>query len=128
VRLREGQLIQPAAEGIMQQEDCDVCVVGAGPAGLTVARTLSKRGLKVTVVESGDWDVSVNAQDLKAGGAVGYPYHSLDKALFSGVGGSALLWSGNNRFRPLDAIDFEKRPVYLTAVGPSIWITCGPST
>ncbi len=87
----------------------DVCIVGAGPAGLIIARELAVKGLKVTVVESGGRSVTLNAQELYAGKFAGYPYHRLDKALFSGIGGSAQLWWGHNKFRPLDAIDFEKR-------------------
>lgn len=98
------------AHGDNVQFDCDVCIVGAGPAGLSIARDLAHRGVNVTVVESGGWNPSLNAQRLSAGKSAGYPYHSLDKALYSGVGGSAQLWWGHNRFRPLDAIDFEERP------------------
>jgi choline dehydrogenase-like flavoprotein len=35
------------------QERCDVVVVGSGPAGATVARTLARAGVGVTVVEEG---------------------------------------------------------------------------
>lgn len=91
------------------QLDSDVCIVGAGPAGLIIARELADKGIKVTVVESGGRSVTLNAQELSAGKFAGYPYHRLDKAVFSGIGGSAQLWWGHNKFRPLDEIDFEKR-------------------
>jgi flavin-dependent dehydrogenase len=32
---------------------CDVCVIGAGPGGLTAASTLAMRGRKVVVANSG---------------------------------------------------------------------------
>ena len=35
----------------MQENKCDVLVVGAGPAGLGAAITSSKRGLKTILVE-----------------------------------------------------------------------------
>lgn len=92
------------------QFDSDVCIVGAGPAGLSIARGLADKGIQVTVVESGDTDRARNAQELSSGAIVGYPYHQLDKAHFSGIGGSAQLWTGSNKFRPLDGIDFEERP------------------
>jgi len=91
------------------QHGCEVCIVGAGPAGLSIAKKLASEGIDVTVVESGGWNPTLNAQESSVGKAAGYPYHRLEKALFSGVGGSAQLWWGHNRFRPLDSIDFEAR-------------------
>ena len=40
-----------AAEGGATAYDCDVCVVGLGPTGLTMAHLLAARGLTVTVLE-----------------------------------------------------------------------------
>jgi flavin-dependent dehydrogenase len=34
--------------------DCDVIVVGGGPAGMSAARTLTDAKLKVTVIEARD--------------------------------------------------------------------------
>lgn len=90
--------------------DCDVCIVGAGPAGLSIARVLARRGISVTVVESGRRNGSASSREPSAGRSVGYPYHPLHKAHSSGVGGSTQIWRGSKRFRPLDAIDFESRP------------------
>ena len=33
--------------------DCDVCIVGAGPAGITLARELGRTRLETIVLESG---------------------------------------------------------------------------
>ncbi|MFB6351070.1 MAG: FAD-dependent monooxygenase, partial [Bradymonadaceae bacterium] len=35
--------------------DCDVVIVGSGPAGATVARQLARQGVRVVVVEQGPW-------------------------------------------------------------------------
>jgi choline dehydrogenase-like flavoprotein len=42
----------------------DVCVIGAGPAGISLARRLSGRGLSVRVLESGGTELDLPAQDL----------------------------------------------------------------
>src|SRR4051794_5776646 len=38
---------------VLPHPTCDVCVVGTGPAGATLAQELSGTGLRVTVLESG---------------------------------------------------------------------------
>jgi len=41
-------------EGGLERE-CDVVIVGSGPAGATVARQLAREGVRVVVVEQGPW-------------------------------------------------------------------------
>src|SRR5688500_3112173 len=43
----------PERPALSQDLDVDACVVGAGLAGLTVARELARRGWSVAVIESG---------------------------------------------------------------------------
>src|ERR1700730_16176170 len=40
-------------EGVQPRIRCDVCVVGAGAAGLYIASRLARQGVAVTVVEAG---------------------------------------------------------------------------
>lgn len=74
----------------------DVCVVGAGAAGITVARTLGRSGLRVLLLESGGLKMDPAIQGLYQLDEVGYPlrrdYHS--RARF--FGGSCNLWAGRN--------------------------------
>ena len=49
----------------------DVCIVGAGAAGLTVARSLLGSGLKVLVLESGGFDFDPGITALGDGDNVG---------------------------------------------------------
>lgn len=95
----------------------DVCVVGAGPAGLVVALELASRGARVVVLESGDRGGDHRGdQDSMRGTTVGDPYCELHRIRAQGIGGTARIWSavvGDGealaRFIPLDPIDFERR-------------------
>jgi choline dehydrogenase-like flavoprotein len=50
---------------------CDMCVIGAGPAGSTIARELSKASLRVVVLESGglglDQPIGGHAKHVRRG-------------------------------------------------------------
>lgn len=94
----------------------DVCVVGGGPAGLTVAGELLGSGLRVLVVEAGGRVVPEGGQPYAAGSNVGLPY-PLARSRRQGLGGTAHRWdlatpAGGPcvRLRELEEIDFEDRP------------------
>jgi 2-polyprenyl-6-methoxyphenol hydroxylase-like FAD-dependent oxidoreductase len=55
----------------------DVCVIGAGPAGLTLARECIGAPFEVLVLESGLYEPDAAAQDL-ANGRTESPYYELD--------------------------------------------------
>ncbi len=86
----------------------DVCVVGAGAAGITVARALRGKGLATVVLESGGLDEEAAAQALNHGDVLGRPYFPLDETRFRRFGGTTHRWAG--WCRPLDPVDFEARP------------------
>ncbi|MGB6336798.1 MAG: GMC family oxidoreductase [Thermoanaerobaculia bacterium] len=87
--------------------ECDVCVVGAGGAGITVACELAGTGLTVFLVESGGFDFDRASQDLYKARSVGLPYPDLQRSRLRFFGGTTNTWEGN--CSPLDPIDFEKR-------------------
>ncbi len=91
----------------------DLCVVGAGPAGITLALTLAERGWQVLLLESGQRPLDSQAQALYAGevdgGSLGVQAHSPpERFRMRGLGGSSIRWGG--RCMPMDPIDFEPRP------------------
>ncbi len=89
-------------------DECDVCIVGSGPAGATVARELAGTSLRVTVLESGHMERSPAADELNEVESVGRPREPDQWAVRNRiVGGSSHTWGG--RCAPFDAIDFEKR-------------------
>jgi choline dehydrogenase-like flavoprotein len=88
--------------------DCDVCIVGAGPAGITLARELDGGTLDVCLLESGGAEPDPNTQDLYAGKSIGLrPSAYLRNSRLRYFGGSTNHWEG--MCAPLDPIDFERR-------------------
>ncbi|AZI36671.1 putative oxidoreductase [Caenibius tardaugens NBRC 16725] len=85
----------------------DVCIVGAGAAGLTLARQLLEQGYTVTLLESGGLDFEQETQDLYRGENVGLPYYDLDQARLRFFGGTVSIWGG--RCAMMNPIDFERR-------------------
>ena len=89
--------------------DVDVCVVGGGAAGLTLANTLRGSGLTVLVLEAGGLKQTTAAQDPYRGEVVDPAAHPwLEHFRVRAIGGASRVWGG--RCLPFDPIDFEHRP------------------
>lgn len=86
----------------------DICIIGAGAAGITLARKLIGRGLSVTLLESGGLDYDQATQDLYRGANIGMPYYELDQSRLRFFGGTVAIWGG--RCALMDPIDFAARP------------------
>jgi choline dehydrogenase-like flavoprotein len=99
----------------------DVCIIGTGPAGLTLLKELAAESIRICAIESGGRTAESETHDLNQGTTIspdGYPARLLAAARRRQFGGTANLWDdelnvgeGNELVRlvPLDAIDFEKR-------------------
>jgi len=86
----------------------DVCVIGAGPAGIALALDLSERGFSVLMLESGFMEEDHKTQLLYAGEVADEALHSPpDKYRQRRFGGSTAIWGG--RCMPFDPLDFETR-------------------
>lgn len=94
----------------------DVCVVGGGPAGLTVAATLRGSGLRVVVVESGGSSADALGDrasiTMAKARSTGHSYFPVHTTRVRGLGGTSNHWyhAVGFRARPLDPLDFEARP------------------
>lgn len=96
-------------ETVAALADCDVCIVGSGPAGSTIARELSRTRLRVTLLESGGFERDPDTDALNEIENVGRARVVDQWAVRNRiVGGSSHTWGG--RCAAFDAIDFEKRP------------------
>ncbi len=86
----------------------DLCIVGAGAAGITLALELAGSPLSVLVLESGGLKPERATQDLYLGSVADERLHSpLDRYRERRFGGTTTIWGG--RCMPFDAIDFEYR-------------------
>jgi choline dehydrogenase-like flavoprotein len=89
--------------------EADVCVIGAGAAGITLAHELRASNLDVCLLESGGVQLSLEAQELARGVSyqVGWPYQKLEATRIRNLGGTTTVWDG--ACAPYNDIDFEKR-------------------
>ena len=87
--------------------EADLCVVGAGAAGLAIAREFLGSSTRVLVVESGGMTGEPETDRLKAGEAEGLGAEALVEGRGRAFGGTTSLWAG--QCIPLDEIDFEQR-------------------
>jgi hypothetical protein len=99
-------IIDLAAGPVGALPDFDVCVAGAGVAGLTVALQLAARGRKVALVEAGGRDGSAASQDFYRGENTGVENLPLDQTRLRQLGGSSNHWGG--WCRPLDEYDLSR--------------------
>lgn len=87
---------------------CDICIIGAGVAGITLANELlDTSSLTITLVESGDEIYKQETQDLYSPEKKPDLYEDPTYNRLRLLGGSSNHWQNNTS--PLDPIDFESR-------------------
>ncbi len=103
----------------------DVCIVGAGAAGITLALELAHTRLNVLLLESGGLEAEEQTQRLYEGMVVDERLHSPpDRYRQRRFGGSTTIWGG--RCVPLDPIDLEKRAYVPLSGWPLDWDELSP--
>lgn len=90
----------------------DVCVIGSGPAGTIVARTLVGHGVRTLLVESGNslatWAFDARLKELAAYEVAGSADYPTERTVSRLRGGNSNFWTGRcERFHPSD---FEPHP------------------
>lgn len=94
-------------ESTPADHEADICIVGAGAAGLAMAHAFIGRSLRVCLVESGGYGGEERNQALYEGQSVGS--HAFDpvNSRMRVFGGSCNLWGGG--CMPLSAMDLSSR-------------------
>ena len=87
--------------------DCDLCIIGAGAAGISLAMDWLNAGKKVVLLEAGGFEFDAKTQTLNNGSNIGQRYYALSVSPLLFFGGTTMHWGGY--CTPLDPIDFETR-------------------
>ena len=106
--MKRREWVDLAAAGEVQSADADVCIVGAGAAGLYLARKLAESGVSVVLVEAGP-PRAVTADEvgfLPDFGADHYPGATIGR--YFGMGGTTSRWGG--ALVPHSQHDFRVKP------------------
>ncbi|MEO8735987.1 MAG: GMC family oxidoreductase [Edaphobacter sp.] len=86
----------------------DICIVGAGAAGIVLAVDLARRGKNVLLLEGGGSEIEEASQDPYSSELAGLPHRGIHTGRFRAKGGTTNKWGG--QILELDALDFEERP------------------
>ena len=81
-------------------------IIGAGAAGVTIARKLAEKGHNVALMEGGEDGFTEDSQNLYKAKVVGDPYFELDHCRLRMFGGSTNCWGG--LCREFENIDFQR--------------------
>jgi choline dehydrogenase-like flavoprotein len=86
----------------------DICIFGAGAAGITLAVESARRGKKVLLLEGGGALREESSQQLYDSEIVGLPHRGIHTGRIRVKGGTTVRWGG--QILELDALDFTPRP------------------
>lgn len=85
----------------------DICLIGAGAAGISIALEFANSDKKIILLESGGLEIEGDTQALYEGELIGRDYFPLDVTRLRFFGGSTNHWGG--MVSPLLPMAFEKR-------------------
>lgn len=92
----------------------DVCIIGSGPAGMTLCAELANSGKRVCILESGVFKKQAYADRLKKVNSTG-EIKVKDNSRERVVGGTSTTWGGGSA--PMDDVDFSARDFIETKKG-----------
>lgn len=101
-----------------------VGIVGAGPAGITIARKLAQARIPSVIFEAGADELSEQSQDFYRGKILGDRYFDLDATRLRFLGGSSNHWAGWCRvledydFTPKEYVPYTGWPIRRADIEP----------
>lgn len=102
-------IIDGRRTGDVPGTDYDLAIIGAGPAGVTIANECHGQGLRVALLESGGEEFDPDTQELYDGPVTGLEEVDLMAIRLRMLGGTSNHWGGY--CLPLDPIDFDRGPL-----------------
>ena len=88
--------------------ETDICIIGSGPAGLSIAQELAGANAQIWIIESGGLGEEKDTQALYEIESSGAPRVMQQDIIRTRIfGGSSHIWTG--RCAPFDPIDFQAR-------------------
>lgn len=85
----------------------DICIIGAGATGISIALDWIDTSYKVILLEGGGFEYDYQVQELNRGESTGQKYYPLQSSRLRYFGGTTGHWAG--MCSPFDEIDFMKR-------------------
>lgn len=102
-------MIRDLLQGTPQSIDLpDVCIVGAGAAGIVLAVELARQGKRVVLLEGGGPAIEEESQETYNSEVAGLQHNGIHIGRFRSLGGTTTRWGG--QILELDELDFEARP------------------
>ena len=90
----------------------DICIIGSGPAGISVAKEFLGNKIKIVMLESGSVEPDSKYDVLNEGINSGPTYLALDSARIRCFGGASRIWAGVcSPFSPEDFVQKSYFPL-----------------
>ncbi len=105
--LQDFERIENPVPGLPGQGRANVCIIGAGAAGILLATQLAEQGLSVVLLEAGGLQLEARSQGIYRTELAGQRYTGTTRGRFRTLGGSTTQWGG--QLLELDDFDFEPR-------------------
>lgn len=104
--------------------EAEICIIGAGAAGITVAKSLENLDARIILLESGGEEFENATFELTRALNVGRPYPQLPGSRLRYFGGTTNLWGGH--CAPMRSVNFEPSPSIPYSGWPFVYADLEP--